>query len=414
MNTDKKESLLNPLTFARLPIFDLKKNLWGYELVLMSVQGDPVGKAGFTPDLMSGISLALEQTLDRGQKIMVNFSRKHLVENLAYALPPGRTVVKITDPSGLSDALIQLVAKLKTDGYQIAAAWTKDHGNAVFDLADMICLDISAMVLPEMKDTCAKALPHGVKMLADRVDHQTRFEICQEAGFSFFQGSFFKQPEPMVVKKIQAGTISRFKLMEAIESKDPDFSKLAAAIQADVTISFRLLSYLNSASFGFRRKIDSIKDAITLLGWNSLKNWLRVVLLSDLSDNRHASELVFLSAQRGKFLEQVGLSHDFWGFEPDSLFLLGMFSLLDALLNQPMTQIVKYLPLADKLKGALCMEDNNEYVPLLKLARHFEEAEFIRGEAMIHQLGLDPIKIKQAYCLSIDWANKLSEMQTQK
>ncbi len=414
MNTDKKESLLNPVTFARLPIFDLKKNLWGYELLLMSAQGDPVGTAGFTPDLMSGISLALEQTLDRGQKIMVNFSQRDLVDKLAYALPPGRTVVKITNPAELSDALIQRVVKLKTDGYQIAVVWTKENENTVFKPADMICLDISAMVLPQLKGACTKALPHGAKMLADRVDNQIRFDICQEAGFSFFQGSFFKQPEPMVVKKIEAGTISRFKLMEAIESKEPDFSKLAAAIQADVTISFRLLSYLNSASFGFRRKIDSIKDAITMLGWNNLKNWLRVVLVSDLSDNRHASELVFLSAQRGKFLEQVGLSHDFWGFEPDSLFLLGMFSLLDALLNQPMAQIVKYLPLADKLKGALCMEDNNEYVPLLRLARYFEEAEFARAESMIHQLGLDPVKIKHAYCLSIDWANKLSEMQTQK
>lgn len=202
--------------------------------------------------------------------------------------------------------------------------------------------------------------------------------------------------------------------MEAIKQKDPDFSKLAETIQADVVVSFRLLSYLNSASFGFRRKIDSIKDAITMLGWNTLKNWLRVVLLSDVAESRHASELIFLSAQRGKFLEQVGRDHDFWGFEPDSLFLLGMFSLLDALLNQPMAEIIQYLPLADKLKGALCMEDNNEYVPLLKLARYFEEAKFDQSESMTNQLGLDTMKVKLAYCGSIDWANKLCEMPFKK
>ena len=192
--------------------------------------------------------------------------------------------------------------------------------------------------------------------------------------------------------------------------KDPDFSTLADTIQADVAISFRLLSYLNSASFGVRRKVDSIKDAITMLGWDNLKTWLRVVLLAEVSENRHASELIFLSAQRGKFLEQVGLSHDFWGFEPDSLFLLGMFSLLDALLNQPMIEIVKYLPLADKLKGALCLADNNEYVPLLKLARYFEEAAFEKSDAMIVQLGLDTLKTKQAYSNALVFANQLSQL----
>ena len=240
------------------------------------------------------------------------------------------------------------------------------------------------------------------------------FDICSRAGFSFFQGSFFKQPEDISIKKVLSGTISRFELMKAIEQKDPDFSELAATIQADVAISFRLLSYLNSASLGIRRKVDSIKDAITMLGWQNLKTWLRVVLLAEISENRHASELIFLSAQRGKFLEQVGMSHDFWGFEPDSLFLLGMFSLLDALLNQPMAEVVKHLPLADKLKGALCMADNNEYVPLLKLARYFEEAAFEQSNAMINQLGLDATKTKQAYCSALDWANRLSQLQLKK
>ena len=235
---------------------------------------------------------------------------------------------------------------MKADGYQISVAWIEDHEacRPFFELADIICLNTSDMAQPDLVDVCRGAAPYSATMLADRVDNQTGFDICSKAGFSLFQGSFFKQPETMSVKKVLSGTVAKFKLMETIEQKNPDFSKLAATIQADVTISFRLLSYLNSASFGFRRKFDSIKDAITMLGWNNLKNWLRVVLLSEVSESPHASELVFLSAQRGKFLEQVGMDHDFWGFESDSLFLLGMFSLLEALLNRPMAEIVRYLP----------------------------------------------------------------------
>jgi EAL and modified HD-GYP domain-containing signal transduction protein len=420
MNTIKSDGNLNPVTFARLPIFDVKKNLWGYELVYYSANGEQASKPGtglgITPDLMSGTSLALDQTMDRGKNIMVHFSRTNLLDNLPYTLLPGRTAVKITDPASLSDVHIQALTKLQQDGYQMTMAWHKDHGTfkTVFDQADIICLDISNRVLPDLIDICDKATAYGSVMLANQVDNQTLFDICRRAGFSFFQGSFFKQPEDISVKKVLSGTISKFALMKAIEQKDPDFSELAATIQADVAISFRLLSYLNSASFGIRRKVDSIKDAITMLGWQNLKTWLRVVLLAEVSENQHAPELIFLSAQRGKFLEQVGLSHDFWGFDPDSLFLLGMFSLLDALLNQPMTEVVKHLPLEDKLKGALCMVDNNEYVPLLKLARFFEEAAFEQSDAMINQLGLDAIKTKQAYCNAIEWANKLSEIQLKK
>lgn len=413
MKPNNSDNDLKPVTFARLPIFDGKKNLWGYELVYYSTDGEQAACGQITPDLMSGTALSLEQTIDREKNIMVNFSHQNLLDDLPYTLPPGRTSIKIMAPGGLSASHVLALTRLQKDGYQMAVPWVKDHGafKIVFDQTDMICLDISTRVLPDLTHICGKAQSHGSMMLAQGVDDQTKFDICERAGFSFFQGSFFKQPENILVKRVLSGTISKFKLMEAIEKKDPDFSTLAAAIQADVAISFRLLSYLNSASFGIRRKVDSIKDAITMLGWDNLKTWLRVVLLAEVSENRHASELIFLSAQRGKFLEQIGLAHDFWGFEPDSLFLLGMFSLLDALLNQPMVEIVRYLPLADKLKGALCMADNNEYVPLLKLARYFEEAAFEKSDAMIVQLGLDTLKTKQAYCNALEFANQLSKLQ---
>jgi len=413
MNTEKNDNNLILVTFARLPIFDVEKNLWGYELVYMPTNGKRISHPKqdeiITADLMAATALALEQMMEKGRRIMVNFSWQNILENLPYALPPGRTAVKITAPAP-SDSLVQILEKLKDDGYQISLDWSDDTCQSLFKLADIICQDISGMGVPDLTGIYTKTAPYGSLILAKRVHNQTGFDVCQRAGFSLFQGSFFKQPEDMSVKKVLSGTISKFQLMEAIEQKNPDFSKLAATIQADVAISFRLLSYINSASFGFRRKIDSIKDAITMLGWHNLKNWLRVVLLAEVSENQHASELIFLSAQRGKFLEQIGLDHDFWGFEPDSLFLLGMFSLLDALLNRPMTEIVKYLPLSDKLKGGLCMKDDNEYVPFLKLAIYFEEAEFDQSDAMSNQLGLDTTKVKLAYGGSIDWANKLCEM----
>jgi EAL and modified HD-GYP domain-containing signal transduction protein len=167
---------------------------------------------------------------------------------------------------------------------------------------------------------------------------------------------------------------------------------------------------LNSAAFAFRQRIKSIRQAISLLGWRNVRNWLRVVILTDMSQGRDAQELVLLSAQRGMFLELVAREHDFWGFDPDSLHLLGLFSLLDALLGMPMPDVVAYLPLDNKLKAALCGEANNEYWPLLRLAQCLEEAIWTEGEGMIRQLNLDATKVRCAFQASIDWANHLASL----
>lgn len=413
MNTLYQDESRSLLTFARIPIFDEKKNLWGY--AFKTITPGPKAGGGLAAERMAGAVPILDQLMDRGKKGMIGFSRKQIFQDLPYALPPDRTVVRLTspDPDNLPQAFLDRLAKLKTEGYALAVPWSENHDRCrtVFAMADLICLDTAALTLPELTAVLRAAAPYRAAIMAERVDTQALFDLCARVGCGFFKGLFFKKPEPVSVRPVLAGTVSRFQLMKLIEQADPDVSELAAAIQSDVAVSFRLLTYLNSASFGFRRKIDSIRDAVTLLGWQSLKNWLRVVVVSEISENRHTEELVFLSAQRGKFLEQVGRSHDFWGFEPDSLFLLGMFSLLDALLNQPMTEILKHLPLPDKLKEALLMKDNNEYVPLLKLAGFLEEADLDRSEDMIARLGLDGDKIRLACRDARDWAAQLSDMQ---
>lgn len=405
MNQEPIDESAALITFARLPIFDDKKNLYGYELVYLS-------EDTITAKLISDTATTLEQVPHQHRNIMVTFSAQDILDKLAYGLPPRTTLVKLSCDVSLSESLIQSLKTLKKDHYKITVNWTSRHESRkeLFQLCDYICINTAGSTLPELTGICRKLESYDAKIIASQVHSQTRFNICADSGFKFFQGNFFKQLEQISTQKLTAGSISRFKLMKAIEQTDPDFEALAKIIQEDVTISFKLLSHLNAAAFGFKQKIDSVKDAITMLGWHNLRNWLRVVVLGEISTHQHTSELVFLSAQRGKFLEQVGKDHDFWGFDPDSLFLLGMFSLLDALLQRPMAEIVKHLPLADKLKSALCMKPNNEYVPLLNLARCFEEAQFDRSSEMINQLALDPDKTTAAYKAAIKWAQVLNQI----
>jgi EAL and modified HD-GYP domain-containing signal transduction protein len=192
-----------------------------------------------------------------------------------------------------------------------------------------------------------------------------------------------------------------------MEKENPDIEKLAEIIQADATISFRLLTYLNSAAFAFSRKIQSIRQAIVLLGWDKVKNWLCVLLLTDMSPSKDAQELVLLSAQRGRCLENLAREYDYWGFDPGSLHLLGLFSLMDALLDLPMPEIVSGLPIDDKMKSALCGDANNEYLPLLRLAAYLEEGKWEDADRLIRQLNLDRDKVAAAFQNAIKWAGEL-------
>jgi EAL and modified HD-GYP domain-containing signal transduction protein len=132
-----------------------------------------------------------------------------------------------------------------------------------------------------------------------------------------------------------------------------------------------------------------------------------VVLINDMSESDSAADLLQLSAQRGKFLERVAIDHDFWGFDPESLHLLGLFSLLDTMLETPMSEIVTFLPIENKLKGALTREPDNEYQPLLRLAQYVEEARWEDARGMMQQLNLNPEKVIAAFNAAVDWADQL-------
>lgn len=406
------------VSLGRQPVFDARRQLWGYEL--FCVGGPETSISGFPKEENVAVSMAssaylgLQQIIDRGKKIMVTFSEKNILDNLPYALPPILAAVIVEEDVYTRPLVPEMLSRLKSDGYLIAVArFSGDPaGTPLYSLADIICIDVAQKGKDRLYLLLEIARKHPAQLLAYQVEDHGRFNLCSEMGFSLFHGPFFKAPETITIRTLSSVQISRFNLLHLIEQDQPDFARLAGTIQADVTISFRLLSYLNSAAFGFSKKIQSIHQAITLLGWRKMKNWLRVVLLTDVSENKNAPELVLLSAQRGKFLELVARDHDFWGFDPDSMHLLGIFSLLDAMLGMPMAEIVAHLPLEHKLKAALCRERNNEYLPLLNLTQYLEEAHWEEAQKMIQQLNLNSAKVKAAFQASLNWADELAAMRS--
>jgi EAL and modified HD-GYP domain-containing signal transduction protein len=404
------------VSIARQPVFDGKRRLWGY--ALLCVGSTRTSLAGFSEEDNVALSVAksayigLQQIADRGKKVILNFSEKNILDNLPYALPAALTVVRVTEKTFQRPSVPESLNRLKSDGYLIAV--DEFSGGADFEplyrMADIISIDVFEKSKEVLAAAIAAARLFQASLLAVQVQNPEQMDVCRELGFNLFHGPFFKLPDTITIRPLTSNEVTRLNLLRVIEKDEVDFDRLAETIQADAAISFRLLAYLNSAAFGLRQKIKSILQAITLLGWRKMKNWMRVVLLNDISQGKEAAELVMLAAQRGKFIEQIARAHEFWGFDPETLHLLGLFSLLDAMLGIPMAEAVTYLPLDDKLKAALCGEPNNEYLPLLRLAQCFEEARWDDSETMIRQLNLESDKVKAAFQTAVDWAAEMATL----
>ncbi len=395
------------ILITKQPILDAKRRIWGYELTAGGSAGSFASRESAAESLASSSYVGLQEAMDRGKRVVLGFDGKAVADLVPYALPPGHGVIRVPAEAGDAPGALAALARMKADGFLLItdAAPETFPKTKIYALADIIAFDPGFPKLAAAKFSI-KAKGLGAELMARRVSGLEQFEAAKNAGFALFQGAFFKEPEIMPDRKLTSHEISRVRMFRAIEAEEPDFDVLAEAIKADVSVSFRLLTYLNSASFGFSQKIDSIHRAIGLLGWEKVRNWLRAVLLADMAGKDDGQrELLNLSLQRGRFLELLAEEYDYWGFNPGTLFLLGLFSLLDAILGMPMSEVVELLPLDAKLKSALRRESNNEYQPLFELISCFEDGDHAAAETLIQNLSFDPEDVRARYRQAMDWGN---------
>jgi len=394
--------------FTKQPILDTKRSIWAYELLGGDMKEgiyEVFPQQESTASLSSSTYVGLHEAMERGKKIMVGFDEASILTGVPYALPPSYGVVRVLPGAAHAPGLDAALQKLRNEGYQtvLEVMPGKPLPPDIRGQADIFAFDLGAGNPDQASLDQMQEYP-SVMLLARGVKTKEQFQAARDTGFTLFQGSFFKEPECVHGRKLGSNEVARLNLFRLMETEDPDLKALAAAIRSDVSISFRLLSYLNSAWFGFRHNIQSIDQAIMLLGWLKLKGWLRAVLLVDLAGKDEGpQELAALSLQRGMFFELLATDYDYWGFNPSTLFLMGLFSLLDAILGMPMENVVELLPLDAKLKAALRRDPNNEYRPLFELLESLEDADWPALEALTQKLCLDLGPIKDTFAQARDW-----------
>ena len=404
-------SATNLHLLSRYPIFTAAKTVWGYEIqatasIIPDQPLDP-DRANVGATVIAGDYIGLKTILARNKKMLLSYTRDQLQNQIPYAFPAQSSAILISPDLQNDPDLLPALRQMAADGHTIALEWNAGVTPLapLMELADVICLGT-----PDMAEELAK-IPLAAKTVIVR-DVTTREELerLQSLGISLFQGRFFKTAEIIPGKKLSSHQNSRLQILRIIEAKSPDLDQLARTIQSDVSLSYRLLTYLNSPTFGFMRKIDSIRQAITLLGWINVRNWLRAVLLADIAQGEEQIELLHLSLWRGKFLEQTVAGHDYWDFKPDEMFLLGMFSLLDAILGIPMADALAFLPLNDAQKKALRGESTTEYMPLLTLMLAFEDQGEDAPDKILMDLNLERETMRRLHREAGAWASSILEI----
>ena len=339
-------------------------------------------------------------------RLMIHFTAEDVIRGLPHAVPWPNTVIIIEETTDPDAPLLNALRDYREGEYEIAVNnfEGKPGCEQLAELADYLIVDIDGKAEEDLNYIAAKAKKLGAaQTMAKRVETAEDLAKARGAGFSLFHGFFFKRPQLETGRKISSSEVTRLKLFEIIEKDEPDFDALAPAIEADVAISYRLLSFLNSANFSFATKVTSIRQAVVLAGWKPIRNWLRLIILTDMTPSEKTQELAYLSAHRAKLFETAALGGGYED-ESDKLFMLGLFSLLDAMLDTDMETITKHLPVDDTIKEALCGADNR-YAPWLALAHSIENSNWDEVGTQAKSLNLLPGTVAVSYQHAFTWAD---------
>lgn len=375
---------------ARQPIFDKDQNLWGFELLFRD--GLTSEFANFDDPTQATVSVAscgfLAATADipENVRMFINFTEDSILKRIPLALPAPATVVEILEDVPVTPGLIERVIELKNEGYILALDdfAGDDSYLDIMEYVDIIKLDCLEGDMREIVRLKQKFSDTSCMFLAEKVDSESMFEELKQHGIDLFQGYYFARPQVMKGRKLSSQHISQLRLASAIERDELDMETILDAIKTDVSLSYRLLRYINSAAFSFRNKIGSIKQALTLLGFNKIRHWLRLILYSDMVSSRVNPEILRMALQRAYFLDAVGEHLSQRSVLPERLFMVGMFSLLDVMLNTPMENVLEGLPLSDEIKGTLMGRDTpmSDYIALAQAVEcgNFELADSLGGK----------------------------------
>ena len=396
---------------ARQPIFDGTRHVYGYELLFRQnedAQFCAIDNAEASHDTLD-ISLFIGPgTLSDGRRAFINCSRDLLVDDLATALPPDLTVLEILESIEPDEEVVAACARLKHAGYTLALDdfdLSRDRSPLV-RYADIIKVDFQATSPDEQRALADRYSRKGISMLAEKLETQDEFLSARDAGYNLFQGYFFCKPTTISAADIPALQVNYFRILQSAFRPELDLFALEAIIKTEPALCYRLLRYLNSAAYGVY-PVTSIRHALALLGSRDLRKWAAIMSAIAIA-GPNSGELVVTALARARFCDWLAFKHRATGVD---MFLFGLLSLVDAILDQPLDHVLSQLPLQTELREALLGKYPAEQ-RMLRLAQACERGDWPTLQSMCKSLVLDENQVWYCYTSALKWARELHEHTT--
>ena len=394
---------------ARQPILDARVKTYGYELLFRSGV-EPYFNCQnadhATSSVVDSCLLLGMQTLTDGGKAFINFTRNILLNQFATLLPKDQIIVEITEDVQPDPEVLEACRSLKRQGYTLALDdfVLKDGITPLVDLADIIKVDFQATPRSDWTSLAKSMRSRGIKLVAEKVETPEQYRQAIELGYNYFQGYFFSKPEIVEGRQVPAYKLNYILLIKAISRREPDFTEIEGIIKREPSLTYKLLRYLNSAAFAFYREITSIRHALSLLGMQEVQKWVALVALAGMGADKPAA-LAITTMIRARMCELLA---PITGHEKSSLslFLIGLLSAIDAILQRPMQELLKQLSVPPDVYAAL-VQGNTPLRQVLDLCIAVETGDWDAISRLSSSCRISETKVSDVYLQSVRWSNQV-------
>lgn len=393
---------------ARQPIFDQLKDVVAYELLYR----DPETQTAHIKDadastnavLMGSTLVATFEKLVDGKRAYINFTKNLINDGTPLLFSKDYMTIEILEDIVPDDNFMQRLLDLKAKGYTLALDDFTIHYpySEIINIVDIIKVDFLLTSPADQIEIIKKYKRPGLKFLAEKVESSKDFDRAKSVGYDYFQGYYFSKPTIYKYKDIDSIGSSHFEMIKVLNSPHPNYTNLASIVEKDVSLTYKLFKFANSPIYGGVEQINTVRKALVRLGFSNIQKWMYLIVLRCMSSGQ-SDEIVCVSLQRAKMLELIATDCGI-GDRASECFLVGLFSMLDVLMNKPLEKVLEDLPLPDETKAAIIYKDNVLGRPL-KLALAYEKGDWNEVERLCRILKLRPQNILAAYTDSIKWSS---------
>lgn len=393
---------------ARQPIFSIGGEVTGYELLYRRTAADVSATGGdrrvMGADMLvhAFLTIGLER-LTSGRAAYVNFSRDMLLAGAYTLLPPDSVVIELLEDVAPDEEVEAACGDLVDAGYSLALddfVWKPSY-RRLLELASIVKVDVLDQPATRLDEIAQRLAPYDVRLLAERVETADVRAMCAGLGYEYFQGYFYARPEIVQSRTLVSDELAIVQAMNVLRDASTSDADAEAAFASDLGLSYKLLRMVNSAARG-GRGIDSIRHAIQLSGREELSKWLALLLVSSIAARGATNrELLHLAVQRARMCELLAVPTG-RGRETSALFLVGLFSLLDAIAGMPMPELLETIGLARPLRDAL-LGRTGPYAGPLAIAEAYEQGAWSAVSRHASSSGLDASEVGALYVESLAW-----------